>query len=179
MNAISLICRLHQHRQWVNRQLLVAADGLSQGQLQQEFPIGQGTIWLSLTHLFAAEYIWLAALGGEEAPIAPGDAAGKLPGNQEAADAFTSLEQLRQAWSSLDERWERYLTSLQAAALDEIVYKTSSLGGQRAGTRRGDILLHVCTHAQYTTAQVVNMMRHCGVATLPDAMLISLARQEG
>ncbi len=45
-------------------------------------------------------------------------------------------------------------------------------------TRRSDVLLHVCTHASYTTAQVVNMMRQLGVSPLPEVMLIALARQE-
>ena len=39
----------------------------------------------------------------------------------------------------------------------------------------GDVLLHVCTHAHYTSAQVVNMLRQVGLDPLPDVMLISLA----
>jgi hypothetical protein len=50
--------------------------------------------------------------------------------------------------------------------------------GARLATRRSDVLLHVSTHAQYTTAQIVNMLRHVGVQKLPETMLISLARQE-
>ena len=40
------------------------------------------------------------------------------------------------------------------------------------------MLLHLCTHAQYTVAQAVNMLRQAGAEALPDVMLISLARQE-
>jgi uncharacterized damage-inducible protein DinB len=40
------------------------------------------------------------------------------------------------------------------------------------------VLLHVCTHAQYTTAQVVNMLRQVGATSLPDTMLITLARKQ-
>ncbi|HLJ97295.1 MAG TPA: hypothetical protein VKU02_29315 [Gemmataceae bacterium] len=50
--------------------------------------------------------------------------------------------------------------------------------GKRFGTHRSDVLLHVCTHAHYTAAQVVNMLRHTGMEKLPETMLISLARQE-
>jgi uncharacterized damage-inducible protein DinB len=57
------------------------------------------------------------------------------------------------------------------------VYRKSS-SGQRFGTRRSDVLLHVCTHAHYTAAQVANMLRHVGVEKLPETMLISLARHE-
>jgi hypothetical protein len=42
------------------------------------------------------------------------------------------------------------------------------------------VLLHVCTHAHYTVAQGINMLRRLGVPTdrLPDPMLITLSRQE-
>lgn len=73
-----------------------------------------------------------------------------------------------------------YLATLTPDSLNEIVYKksTSSDHGKRFGTRRGDVLLHVCTHAHYTAAQVVNMLRRVGTDKLPETMLISLARQE-
>ncbi len=55
---------------------------------------------------------------------------------------------------------------------------TSSGLGKRWGARRADVLLHVCTHAHYTAAQVVNMLRQAGADKLPETMLISLARHE-
>jgi hypothetical protein len=60
------------------------------------------------------------------------------------------------------------------------VYKKSASSGlgKRLATRRADVPLHVCTHAHYTAAQVVNMLRQTGVPKLPETMLISLARQE-
>ena len=87
---------------------------------------------------------------------------------------------MRQKWAALEQRWVGYLGSLAPESLQEIVYKKStSFGlGKRFGTRRGDVLLHVCTHAHYTAAQVVNMLRQAGADKLPETMLISLARQE-
>ncbi len=178
MNSIALIRRLHEHRHWANDLLLLAAEQLTDEELRRPFPIGQGSIWLSLTHLFAAEYVWLEALVGNESPLAPGDAPGKLPGNQQGDRAMKSLAELRSRWAALDERWQVYLADLSSNSLARVVYKTSSLTGQRVGTQQGDILLHVCTHAQYTTAQVINMLRQVGVEPLPDPMLITLARQQ-
>ena len=114
----------------------------------------------------------------------PGDADGKLPGNQEADGAIGTLDELLDRWGELDQRWNRYLDSLTDESLDEIVYKTSTSSGpgkrhgKRHGTTRSDVLIHVCTHAQYTTAQLINMLRQLGENDLPDVMLISLARQE-
>jgi uncharacterized damage-inducible protein DinB len=180
MNASDLIRRLHQHRRWVNGQLLDAVQNLNEEQLRRPMAIGQGSVWKTLTHLLAAEFVWLEALYGNENPLLPGDVPGKLPGNQETGGAIASLDDLRGKWRSLDERWNDYLAHLTDESLDEVVYKisTSSRLGKRYGTRRGDVLLHVCTHAQYTTAQLVNMLRQLGMAPLPDPMLISLARSE-
>jgi uncharacterized damage-inducible protein DinB len=177
MNAIELLQRLHQHRTWVNGNLLTAAANLSDEQLQSPFPIGQGSIWRSLLHLYAAEYVWLEALLGNEQFLVPGDLPGKLPGNQQGEGGVTDLADLGLKWSALEQRWIGYLASLTPASLEEVVYRKSS-SGQRFGTCRSDVLLHVCTHAHYTAAQVVNMLRHIGIEKLPETMLISLARQE-
>ncbi len=180
MTAVDLLQRLHEHRAWVNINLLTAAASLSDEQLRSPFPIGQGSIWKSLVHLYAAEYVWLGALLGDDDPLVPGDVRGKLPGNQQGEGGITGLGDLREKWSTLEQRWVGYLASLRPDALDELVYKkiTSSGLGIRFGTRRGDVLLHVCTHAHYTAAQVVNMLRQAGVDKLPETMLISLARKQ-
>ncbi len=177
MNAIALLQRLHQHRAWVNGNLLTAAASLSDEQLRSAFQIGQGSVWRSLLHLYAAEYVWLEALLGNEGFLVTGDLPGKIPGNQQGEGGVTGLDELRQKWSALEQRWIGYLASLTPAALVEVVYRKSS-SGLRFGSRRSDVLLHVCAHAHYTAAQVVNMLRHVGVEKLPDTMLISLARQE-
>ena len=178
MDAVALVRRLHQHRMWVNGQLVEAAESLSADQLEHAFPIGQGSVWKSLLHLYAAEYVWLEALMGDESPVVPGDLPNRLPGNQEAKGAMTSLGELKDHWSALDERWTSFLDRMTEAQLSELVWKTSTRTKVRQATSQSDILLHVCTHAHYTTAQVVNMLRQLGVDSLPDAMLIIMSRSE-
>jgi len=180
MNAVDLVQRLHQHRAWVNGNLLTTAASLSDEQLRSPFQIGQGSIWKSLVHLYAAEFVWLEALLDNEDPLIQGDLPGKLPGNQQGDGGITNLDDLRSKWTALEQRWSGYLASLTPESLDELVYKKStSYGlGKRYATRRSDVLIHVCTHAHYTAAQVVNMLRQAGADKLPETMLISLARQE-
>lgn len=180
MNCIDLIRRLHAHRIWVNRHLLEAVRPLSRQQLHQSFPVGQGSVWMTLTHLMAAEFVWLEALHGNETPLMPGDAPGRLPGNQQGEEPVETLAALVSRWGELDRRWKSYLDNLTDESLDELVYKvsTSSQTGERLGAQRSDILLHVCTHAQYTTAQLVNMLRQLGVNQFPATMLISMARKD-
>ena len=178
MNVVELLRRLHQHRAWVNGNLLTAASRLSLEQMRSPFHIGQGSVWNSLLHLYAAEYVWLEALVGNEGSLLPGDVAGKLPGNQQGEGGITGLADLREKWAALEKRWVRHLAALTSESLDDFVYKKISVTGQRFGTRRGDVLLHVCTHAHYTAAQVVNMLRQAGAGELPETMLISFARHE-
>src|SRR5438132_6714136 len=99
MNAVELLKRLHQHRSWVNGNLLTAAASLTDEQLRSPFQIGQGSIWKSLVHLYAAEYVWLEALFGNEAFLVPGDLPGKLPGNQQGEGGITGLADLREKWT--------------------------------------------------------------------------------
>jgi uncharacterized damage-inducible protein DinB len=177
--AVLLVQRLHQHRNWVNGNLILAAEGLSEEALEREFAIGQGSVWKSLVHLYAGEFVWLEALLGNDDPVVQGDVRGKIPGNQLGDGGFRSLVELREKWRLLQERWEKYLAELKPETLEEAVYKVAFSTGRRVATKRFDVLLHVCTHAQYTTAQIVNMLRHVGVQKLPETMLITLARQEG
>src|SRR5262245_19367446 len=119
VTAVSTIQRLHQHRTWVNENLLAAAAELNEEQLKQEFAIGQGSVWKSLTHLYAAEYVWLEALLGDDDPCCPGDVRGKLPGNQLGEGALRSLAELREAWATLQQRWQGYVADLTADSLDD------------------------------------------------------------
>ena len=180
MNGVILVQRLHQHRAWVNGNLLQVAEKLGSEELRREFAIGQGSVWKSLLHLYAAEFVWLEALMGNDDPVAPGDLPRQLPGNQLGKGATQSLPELKERWTELNRRWDEYLADLKPESLDDLVYKWStSFGkGRRFGSRRADVLLHVCTHAQYTTAQILNMLRQLGVKELPEVMVISLARSE-
>jgi uncharacterized damage-inducible protein DinB len=176
MNTVDLIRRLHEHRAWANRKLVASAERLSGESLRQPLEIGQGSIWKSLLHLYAAEYAWLEVLLGNSDPRVPGDVPGKLPGNQQGDRPIGSLDELKAKWNELEGRWQAYLARLTADALAEDVRKKTTSGKEYA-TRRADVLLHVCTHAHYTAAQVVNMLRQVGAEPLPDLMLISLARE--
>lgn len=179
MTETHSIYRLHNHRRWVNGLLIEGVQRLSDDQLSMRLNIGQGSVWKTLTHMMAAEYIWLETLLGNESPTMPGDLPNRLPGNQQGEDAIRTLEEFVGQWRDLDARWLAYLNTLTDDSLSETVFKisTSSGAGLRHGTTRSDILLHVCTHAHYTTAQLVNMLRQLDQAELPDVMLITMARQ--
>ena len=79
MTASDLVRRLHRHRMWVNHRLMEAVSPLGEEQLRRPLPIGQGSVWRTLTHLIAAESNWLEALLGNEVSLFPGDGRASCP----------------------------------------------------------------------------------------------------
>lgn len=162
--AIDSIRRLHAHRRWVNERLRDAARGLDAGARSREFDIGQRSLLATLTHLYVAERVWLEAIEGGEPP-------------PPSAFAFDALDRLETAWDELEARWASRLDRLEGDDLDRIVVKRSTHSDRVQQTTLHDVLLHVCTHAQYTAAQAANILRRLG-KTPPDTMLITMSRVE-
>jgi len=178
-SPLAVFLRLREHQVWLQHRLLDVAEPLSDAELQQAFPIGQGSVWQSLNHLHMADHVWLAAVEGEPAPAAPPP----IPlCSSDAADspANCGIPRLREQWTQLDEAWRECLNDLTPADLDRVVFKTSSYSGpsHAVGTPLPDVLMHVPLHANYTAAQIVNMLRQLGVSDLPDAMMISFSRRQ-
>ena len=178
--SVSILQRLHQHRAWANKNLVEAAAALTAEQLHQPFDIGQGSVWKSLVHMYAAEYVWIETLRGDPEALCPGDVRGKLPGNQLGEGGIQSFGDLRQKWTEVESRWQQYLAALTPESLDETVERRGSAasGGKPYFIRHSDALLHVALHAHYTLAQVINMLRRLGVEELPARMHIQLVWQE-
>src|SRR5262249_60347606 len=105
MDAVALIRRLHQHRAWVNEKLLASAARLDDAQLRRPYPIGQGSVWNTLLHLYVAEYVWLEALLGNDDPLTPGDLRGRLPGNQQGEGVVTGPDAPRGRGDELKGQW--------------------------------------------------------------------------
>lgn len=145
-----------------------AARSVSDQQLRQTFAIGQGNVLATLVHLYAAELVWLAAIEGNPAPMSPFDV------------RMESLDELEQAWNDLEGRWERFYANLDEVDLGRPVTKTNALNptAPPMTTPLADVLLHLSLHAQYTIAQMANMLRQLGIHPLPDTMLITLSRQQ-
>ena len=173
-SAVDVVHRLYRHRRWVNRKLLEAAALLDEEQLHREFEMGQGTVWRTLTHHWAAELLWLATLEGDLHARAPGDDPMKAPGNQEGEHAAKTVGELTARWAGVVGRYETFIDGLRDADLDEPCTRVTG-GGLEMTMSKLDTLLHVFTHAQYHTAQLVNMLRQLGVADLPETTLRKFA----
>ena len=76
-------------------------------------------------------------------------------------------------WGELDRRWLDVLARLDSSELEQTVQR-ADLRNQCFTLDSMDAHLQVCTHAAYTAAQVVNMLRRLGVAPLPNCMLVAI-----
>ncbi|MGP1346704.1 MAG: DinB family protein [Phycisphaerales bacterium] len=155
--------RLHEHRVWMRGRLLDACAGVSAEAWVRPFDMGRGSLWSTVEHLYAAERVWISALEGDgqvsvEVDLEPGDLAG-----------------LRAAWEPIDRRWGAFLATLTDEMLGAPVERYSAVWKRHYTTYAGDVLLHVATHAAYTTAQAMNMLRRLGVRELPGMDLILMA----
>jgi len=160
MNAIDLIRRMHDHRRWANARLQRASRRLTDPQLRQTFPIGQGSVWATLVHLYGAEWAWIETLTGRVDAAVPGP------------EAFADLDALFEAWKLNEERWRQFLDGLTPDQLGQPIARQSiSTAGEIKTMPMSDVLVHVCTHAQYTGAQMMNMLRQLGAADLKDAAI--------
>jgi uncharacterized damage-inducible protein DinB len=166
MHAVDVVRRLQSYRAWVNRQLLTSARALTAEELRRPFEIGQGSVWSSLVHLFGADRLWLDAFTAHDATPFTRD------------DEFDGLDALTTAWSDVERGWDALLDALHEDDLARTVVRFDRTGN-RVTVEALDAHLQLCTHAAYTAAQVVNMMRHLGVHPLPSTMLLEQARAEG
>jgi uncharacterized damage-inducible protein DinB len=180
MDSVFAVRRMHEHRVWADRLIFEAASKLAEEGLHREFPIGQGSVWKSLCHMWGAETVWIGAVEGDESCVPPGDDPTKIPGNQLGLDGMKSLSELGSRWEELHGRWGNWLGNLTAEQLEKPVWRKSYLFNppKRVQTGCYDVHLHVCLHAHWTAAQVVNMLRSLGVQPLPNVMHISMARQQ-
>ncbi len=166
MNAIDLVRRLRQHERWAYLRLLEAVKALTPEQQKQEFAIGMGSLWNTVVHLYAADYVWIETLTGNPHATSPFDI------------RFERLEDLEAAWQIADAKWKQLLDTLTEADLTRLVQRTNSVTRLSFSTPIGDALLHVALHAQYTTAQATNMLRQLGVTPALNTMLITMSREE-
>ena len=165
MTAAGLVQRMHAHKRWANRRLLDAVEELPERDRHRSFGIGHGSAWASIVHLWAVDAVWIETIHGrEDAPLARTDAVG-------------SPEALEALWDVADQRWVDLLDILDDGELSRPIWRiSSSTGGRRRGMPLHDVLIHVCTHAQYTGGQLVNILRRLRVEELPRISLSTMSR---
>jgi uncharacterized damage-inducible protein DinB len=154
------LARLHfAYTRWATSRLLDSARGLSPEELVRDFGTADRSVLGTLTHVFAADRVWLARLDAEP-PEAP-----------EGYD----LERLAGEWSALLGRWQERAAGFTESSLAErISYR--DLKGNPWITPVWQIVLHVVNHGTHHRGQVAGFLRTMGKVP-PTLDLIAFYRQ--
>jgi uncharacterized damage-inducible protein DinB len=141
--------RYFGYHDWATGKLLDFAASLPDAALDREFPMGHGTIRKTLTHLHDVEPFWLGNWTGTAA-------------NFVRTAEGTSLDRIRESWTATARRRNDYAASLDADGASRTV--AVSFGGPTLKFRIVESMLQICVHGTHHRAQLINMLRHSGVA---------------
>lgn len=153
MNSLPLLARLFEYSDWANAQVLSAATGLGDEQLDRPLEIGPGpgSLRRVLTHTWAGEDMWLRRWQGEiEA---------KWPAESERL----SMAQLRERFETTRARRTPFIAGLQDEALTRVQDYRDSRGSLFRATL-ADMLLQGIVHSVHHRAQATNAIRRLGGA---------------
>lgn len=122
------------------------------GTYVQSFPIGLGSMRVTLLHMAAAEWAYVERLAGRDFPL------GDSPFTPER---ILELEPLVRAWQAQAPRTAAAITSIGDPT--RTVEFISQFGPARVRTTAAEITLHMALHEVHHRSQVMAMLRRCGV----------------
>jgi uncharacterized damage-inducible protein DinB len=148
---MDLLDRLLGHDVWTTRRLLEACAPLADEVLDREFDIGHRTLRSTFDHLIYNMEVWSALMAGQ--PVER-QSDRSVPGLMRRLDAAAArLESVARAISqrnAWDEKWLDHL---------DVPPREKTYGGGIA---------HIITHSMHHRAQLLYMLRLCGVKNLPE-----------
>ena len=161
MTELATVRRLLTYGDRANNQLLAAAAGLSDGQLDRPFEMGVGSLRRTLLHIFNGEHVWLCRWRGQTDTTWPSESE-PMP-VAALAEQFTKHRQAR----------ETYLATLTESDLAQTVTYRDSKGSLFKASR-GDMLVQACVHSIHHRAQAANMLRQLGAGLVELDYMMSL-----
>jgi uncharacterized damage-inducible protein DinB len=166
---LSDIRHLFDYTEWANELTLNAAAALSDEDLRRDFKISHSSIFATLLHMAAAEWIWLERWQGRSP-------AGKEAWSLWTTDSCADLKVLTKRWDEVIERRAQLISELDEPRLvAELSFKL--LSGDPNTLRLVDQMQHVVNHATLHRGQVVGMIRQLGIAPPATDLLFYLRRE--
>lgn len=163
------IRRLFDYTEWANDLAMEAADLLPDEDLRRDVGISHESIFGTLLHMAAAEWIWLERWHG------------RSPTREEAWPKWTpetcpDLAALNDRWLELVDRRAQLIAALDEDRLAaELPFKL--LSGDPSSLPLIDQMQHVVNHATLHRGQVVGMVRQLGIDPPSTDLLFYLRRE--
>ncbi len=149
------INQLFAYTEWANALTLDAAEKLTPEQLHADRQISHGSIWGTLTHMAAAEWVWLER-GQSNSPTG----AHIFP--EWEAGCGDSIATLRDRWNQVAANRQAWLATLTE---DDLAQARSFklLNGDEGALKLANQLQHCVNHATLHRGQIVGMIRQLGI----------------
>ena len=167
---LSDIRQLFDYTEWANELAMKAAADLPDEHLRREVAISHKSIFGTLLHMAAAEWVWLERWNG------------RSPAKAEAWPLWTpetcaDVDALRGRWKDLVDQRAQYISELDEARLAaELPFKL--LSGDADSMKLIDQMRHVANHATMHRGQVVGMIRQLGIDPPSTDLLFYLRRDK-
>lgn len=150
---------LFAFNRWANAQVLDAVSHLEPQQLTEDLSTSHHSVQGTLTHILAAEWIWMRRCRG----ISP-------TALLDAAD-FPDLDSLRVRWIEVEREQKALVDELREEDLERVLSYTNTKGEQWEYPL-GQILQHVVNHSSYHRGQVIGMLRQIGADVVRTDFLV-------
>jgi uncharacterized damage-inducible protein DinB len=168
---------LYAYNRWANLRMFSVLEKLSEEQFtasrQSSFP----SIWESVFHIFAAEWIWLKRWTGKS-PVSTQPVKGasfetwkglRAAGEPPPLNLATTGE-LRAFCDSLEDERQQFLRSVTEDQLHAPV-KFNDMSGTAFAEPLFELMQHVVNHGTYHRGQVTTLLREAGGETISLDML--------
>jgi uncharacterized damage-inducible protein DinB len=162
------IKHLFDYTEWANDLAIQSAGKLTDEHLRHDFGISHKSIFGTLLHMAAAEWIWLERWHG------------RSPAREEAwprwsEESCRDLTGLQERWQNVIDQRAKFLSELDHSKLaEEMSFKL--LNGDASSMRLAYQMQHVVNHATLHRGQVVGMIRQLGIVPPATDLLFYIRR---
>jgi uncharacterized damage-inducible protein DinB len=163
------IQHLFAYTEWANNLALDAAANLSEEQLHRDLQVSHESVFGTLLHNAAAEWIWLERWQGASPTLADWQARSESQNKDLAA--------LRRWWQEIADERRAFLATLDEAQLAaDLSYQQTD--GTPTTLPLGGLMQHVVNHATLHRGQVVGMLRQLGAKPPATDLLFYLREKQ-
>lgn len=157
--ALSTVKTLYDYNRWANERMLVACEQLTLEQWSRKLGVSWGSVHDLLTHMFAAQAIWLSRWKGDS------------PRTLHQAAEFPTFHDLERAWVQVELEIQQYIDSLTDKDMTRDLVYTNTKGEQHTYPL-GGVLLHVANHNTHHRGELAAMLSILTVSHPEDELLI-------
>lgn len=177
------IRHLYAYNLWANHRMFSTLEKLSDQQFTSVMPSSFPSIQESVTHILAAEWIWLKRWTGASPRATVSDTTtasamhSALSNGGVALDSIATLSGLREFADAIEQQRQRYLGTLKEDSLSARLNYTD-MGGKEFSMPLVQLLQHVVNHGTYHRGQVTTLLRQLGAETISLDLLFFYREQQ-